>query len=257
MASSETLDLSRHRDLGELLSTTFSLFFRHSAVFLTAALIISAPVTLIVDGIWGRALADAADADPARAVSWTSTGLSVIVIPLVTALQVAIVQILGRGEQPTVGDALRAASRRFPAAVAAVILYALGVAVGLRRPDRAGHLAARALGLRGAGRGRRRARSRRALRRSAELVKDRWWRTFGMLVASGVIFALIGSLLTAILMTIDNGAIYVAGLIIVEAFVLSLTGIFGTLLFFDLRARRELPWQGAGTVDADAPERPA
>ncbi len=257
MASSETLDLSRHRDLGELLSTTFSLFFRHSAVFLTAALIISAPVTLVVDGIWGRALADAADADPARAVSWTSTGLSVIVIPLVTALQVAIVQILGRGEQPTVGDALRAASRRFPAAVAAVILYALGVAVGFVALIVPGiwllvrwAFAAQAAVVDELD-------PVSALRRSAELVKDRWWRTFGMLVASGVIFALIGSLLTAILMTIDNGAIYVAGLIIVEAFVLSLTGIFGTLLFFDLRARRELPWQGAGTVDADAPERPA
>jgi hypothetical protein len=96
-----------------------------------------------------------------------------------------------------------------------------------------------------------------ALGRSAELVKGRWWRTFGMLLASWLVFALIGSLLAAILTAIENGAIYVAGLIVVEAWVLSLTGIFGTLLFYDLRARSELPWQGAGTIDAETPERPA
>ena len=35
--AARNVDLSRHRDLGDLLSTTFSLFGRHSAVFLTAA----------------------------------------------------------------------------------------------------------------------------------------------------------------------------------------------------------------------------
>lgn len=250
------LDLSRRRDLGELLSTTFSLFFGHSAVFLTAALIISAPVTLFVDGVWGRALAEGADADPEPAVMWTSTAFSLIVIPLVTAMQVVIVQRLGHGAEPTVGAAARAASRRFPAAVGAVILYAVGVAAGMLALVLPGiwllvrwAFAAQAAvvdELSPVG----------ALRRSAELVKDRWWRTFGMLVVSGLLFALLGSLVTAILAGVGNGAIYVAGLIVVEATVLSLTGIFATLLFFDLRARRELPWQGTGMVDAEAPERP-
>jgi hypothetical protein len=253
----ESVDLTRHRDLGDLLSTTFSLFFRHASVFLTAALIISAPVTLIVDGIWGRALADAADASPPPAVQWTSAGLSVIVIPLVTALQVAIVQGLGRGEQPSVGGALRAASGRIPAAVGAVLLYALAVGLGFLALVIPGiwllvrwAFAAQAAVVDGLS-------PVAALGRSAELVKGRWWRTFGMLLASGLLFALIGSLITAILTSIENGAIYVAGLIVVEAWVLSLTGIFGTLLFFDLRARRELPWQGAGTIDTETPERPA
>jgi hypothetical protein len=250
------LDLSRHRDLGDLLSTTFTLFRRHSAVFLTAALIISAPVTLIVDGIWGRALADGADASPEPAVTWTSTGLSVLVIPLVTAMQVVIVQQLARGEEATVRAALRAASGRFPAAVGAVMLYALGVALGLLALVVPGvwllvrwAFAAQAAVVDGLS-------PVRALQRSAALVKDRWWRTFGLLVASGLLFALLGTLVTAILTAVDNGAIYVAGLIVVEASVLSLTGIFGTLLFFDLRARRELPWLGAGAIDAEAPERP-
>jgi hypothetical protein len=251
------LDLSRHRDLGDLLATTFSLFGRHSAVFLTAALLIGAPVTLIVDGIWGRALADGADASPEPAVTATSTALGLIVIPLVTAVQVVIVQRLAEGSEPTVGEALRAASGRFPAAIGAVLLYALGVAAGalalvipgiwlfVRWAFAAQAAVVDALS------------PVAALRRSAELVKGRWWRTFGMLVVSGLLFAVMGALATAVLAAIENGAIYVAGLIVVEACVVSLTGIFGTLLFFDLRARHELPWQGAGEIDAEAPERPA
>jgi hypothetical protein len=250
------LDLARHRDLGDLLSTTFSLFGRHAAVFLTVALLVGGPVTLIVDGIWGRALAEGADPSPEPAVTLTSAGLSILVIPLVTAMQVVIVQRLARGDEPTVGDALRGASRRFPAAVGAVLLYAAAVAIGmvlLIVPGvwvlvRCAFAAQAAVvdELSPVG----------ALRRSAGLVKGRWWRTFGLLLASGLLFALLGSLVTAILSAVENGAIYVAGLIVVEAVVLSLTGIFGTLLFFDLRARRELPWQGAGELPAQAPERP-
>jgi len=251
------LDLSRHRDLGDLLSTTFALFSRHAAVFLTAALIVSAPVTLIVDGIWGRALAEGPDSDPERAVQWTSTALQIIVIPLVTAMQVVIVQRLAHGTEPTVGETLRAASARFPAAVGAIVLYGLGVAVGLvllivpgiwllvRWAFAAQAAVVDALG------------PVDALRRSAELVRDRWWRTFGLLLVSAIVFGLLGSIITAILTAVDNGAIYVAGLIVVQALVLSLTAIFSTLLFFDLRARRELPWQGAGVVDTEAPERPS
>ena len=250
------LDLARHRDLGDLLSTTFSLFGRHSAVFLAAALLVSGPVTLIVDGIWGRALAEGAEPSPETAVSVTSAALSILVIPIATAMQVVIVQRLARGDEPTVGDALRGAAGRFPAAVGAVLLYALAVAVGVVLLIVPGvwllvrwAFAAQAAVVDELS-------PVAALRRSAELVKDRWWRTFGLLVASGLLFALLGSLVTAILATIENGAIYVAGLILVEAVVLSLTGIFGTLLFFDLRARRELPWQGAPEIDAQTPERP-
>ncbi len=32
--------------------------------------------------------------------------------------------------------------------------------------------------------------------------------------------------------------------------------LFGTLLFFDLRTRKAMPWQGLRGVDPVAPERP-
>ena len=54
----ERLDLSRHRELGDLIGGTVRLFLNHLAVFLSVTLLIVTPVVLIVDGIWGRALAD-------------------------------------------------------------------------------------------------------------------------------------------------------------------------------------------------------
>ena len=48
-----------------------------------------------------------------------------------TALQVVAVHALAEGEEPTVGAALRRAAPRLPAAAGAVVLYSLGVALGL------------------------------------------------------------------------------------------------------------------------------
>jgi hypothetical protein len=113
---------------------------------------------------------------------------------------VAVVQALARGEEPTVGAALRAAAPRLAAAVGAVALYTVAVAVGLL-----------------------------------------------LLVAAGV---------GAILGEIDNGAIYTSGYVLLQAVVVSLSAIFGTLLFFDSRARTSLPWQGPPPGDLVARERP-
>jgi hypothetical protein len=257
MAAPQPLDLSRHRDFGELLSTTFALFGSHAAVFLTVTMILVGPVTLVVDGIWGRALAEGATADPSLAVQGVGGALNLLVIPLVTAMQVVIVQGLARGGEPTVRDALRGASGRFLPVLGAVLLYSLGIAAGLALLIVPGiwlavrwYFAAQAAVVDRVG-------PVGALRRSGELVRGQWWRTFGVVLAAGLLFAIGGALVTAVLGAVDSGAIYVAGLIVVEAVVLSLTTIFATLLFYDLRARRELPWQGAGRVDSEAPERPA
>jgi hypothetical protein len=98
-----------------------------------------------------------------------------------------------------------------------------------------------------------------ALRRSAELVKDRWWRTFGYLIVAALVFGIVVGLPAAVIgvgLSEVSGALYVAFTILAQAVTLSLTAIFGTLLFFDLRARRELPWEGTALPRPDAPENP-
>jgi hypothetical protein len=256
----ERLDLARHRELGDLVGTTVRLFLNHLAVFLAVTLVIVTPVVLIVDGIWGRALADGFDADAPVASTVTSTFLQAIVIPpLITALHVVIVMGLARGEEPTVGGALRTASERFLPALGTVILAALGVILGLLALVLPGiwlgvrwYVGAQAAVVDGLS-------PVAALRRSAELVKDRWWRTFGYLIVAGILFTLLVSVPGTIVGAIASeasGALFVATMIVVQAVSLSLTAIFGTLLFFDLRARRELPWEGTALPRPDAPENP-
>jgi hypothetical protein len=126
------LDLSRPRAFGELLRTTFEVFGRSSAVVLTGALLLITPVTLLVDGVWGRALAEGVDARPSNAVQLTSLGLrALLIVPLMTAVSALVVEELGRGSEPTLGGALRAAARRFPAVLGAVGLYVIGVSAGI------------------------------------------------------------------------------------------------------------------------------
>jgi hypothetical protein len=251
------LDLDRHRTLGELVGQTFELFGRHLATFLGLTLLVVAPIILVVDGGWGGALADGGDAEPSVGAATTSLALSVVVIPpLVTALHVAVVQALGRGEQPAVGSALRAAAPRLAAAVGAVALYTMAVALGLLALVVPGvwlavrwYFGAQAAVVDGLGPG-------DALRRSAQVVQTRWWRTFGVLIAFSLVTGVLGAGVGAILRGIDNGAIYTSGYVLLEAVVVSLTAIFGTLLFFDSRARSSLPWQGPPPADWVAPERP-
>ena len=251
------VDLDRQRTLGELVGLTVELFGRHLATFLSLTLLVVAPIVIVVEGGWGGGLADGGDADPSLAASLTSSALSVFVIPpLVTALHVVAVQSLARGEEPTVAGALRAAAPRLLAAVGAVALYSLGVAVGLLLlvvPGIwlavRGYFAAQAAVVDGLG-------PVEALQRSAEVVKSRWWRTLGVLLVFGLVTGIPGAIVGALLREIHNGALYTAGYVLLEAVLFSLTAIFGTLLFFDSRARTALPWQGTSRVDPSAPERP-
>jgi hypothetical protein len=249
------LDLTRPRGYRELLATTMEVFARNAGVVLTLALIVVTPVTLLVDGVWGRALADGADARPPVAAAVVAAALRVFVIlPLVTAVDVLIVQGLARGSVPAVGDALRAGARVFPRVVGAVIVYSAAVLAGLVLlivPGIwlaiRGYFAAQAAVIDGLAPG-------AALRRSSELVQGSWWRTFAQLLGTALLFGLGGSVVIGLVAASGDGALYVAGLIVVEAVVVSLSAIFGTLLFHDLRARRRIPL--AEPLDPDLSERP-
>jgi hypothetical protein len=251
------LDLERPHTLGELVALTFELFTRHLAVFLSLTLIVVAPTVIVVDGVWGRYLAEGGDVDPPRAAGIASLALGSIVIPpLVTALLVVVVQALARGEEPMVGGALRSAAPRLIPAVAAVLLYSLAVAAGLVALVVPGvwlavrwYFCAQAAVVDGLG-------PADALRRSAQVVETRWWRTFGYLLAFGLGVTVFGVLGGELARQIDNGALFTTAWILVQTVTLSLSAIFGTLLFFDSRARTALPWQGTPPVEPHAPERP-
>jgi hypothetical protein len=241
------LDLSRPRTYAELVQATLQVFGRHANVLLTLALLLVAPVTLLVDGVWGGALADAADADPSLAVQGVSAAVSVFVIlPLVTASNALVVQDLGRATPPRdVVAALRAGTRRFPLVLGAVVAYAVAVLAGFVLLIVPGiwlaircYFAAQAAALDGLG-------PAAAMRRSSDLVHGLWWRTCGCLLATGLMLGLVGTIVTNAFAASGSGALFVAGTAVVEAVVVTLTAIFATLLFYDLRARRERSVDGA------------
>jgi hypothetical protein len=234
------LDLTRPRAYGELVGATLQVFGRYADILLTLALVLVAPVTLLVDGVWGRALADGADAKPSLAAQIVSGAVSVfLIVPLITASNALVVQDLGRGTAPRdVGGALRAGARPFPRVFGAVVAYAAVVLAGFVAFVVPGiwlavrcYFAAQAAALDGLG-------PAAALRRSSEVVQAQWWRTCGCLLATGLLLGVTGSIASNAFAASGNGALFVAGTAVVESIVVSLTAIFATLLYFDLRARR-------------------
>jgi hypothetical protein len=238
--SARSLDLGRHRTLGELLGTTFALFGRYTTVFTGVTALVVVPYVVLVDGIWGHRLAHGALAHASAAQQVASFLLGVFVVPaMVTALHAVIVRGLGRGEQPTVGAAMATAAERLWPAIGAVVLYTLVVALGLVLLVLPGiwlgvrcYFAAQAAVIDGEP-------PRSALGRSADLVQGRWWRTFGVLIVAGVVFSLVTLPLTIPIAFVHQGVAYTGLRAVEETIARSLTALFGTLLFFDLRARRE------------------
>jgi hypothetical protein len=235
------LDLSRPRAYGELFQTTLQVFGRHADVLLTLAIVLVAPVALVVDGIWGGALADGVDAKPSVASQAVSAAASIfLILPLVTASDALVVRDLGEGDAPRdVGAALRAGMRAFPRVLGAVLAYALGVLAGCILFVIPGiwlgvrcYFAVQAAALDGDPPG-------AAMRRSADLVEGQWWRIFGYLLGTALLLGVSGSFATTAFAASGSGALFVAGTAVVESIVISLTAIFATLLFYDLRARRD------------------
>jgi hypothetical protein len=235
----QPLELDRPRGIGELLALAISLFLRHSGLFLSVTLLVVAPVVVLVDGAWGGALRDGSDAHAGTGAAVVSGLLTSFAIPaFVTGLHAVIVRELGAGRVLGVAAALRAVAPRLPAALGAVALYTAGVAIGgvlLLLPgvwlSVRWYFGAQAAVLDGRS-------PAEALDASAQLTKDRWWRTAWALVAAGFLFGGIGALAREAAGAVHDGVAYVTLVTVIQAIALSLSALFGTLLFFALRAER-------------------
>lgn len=231
------LDLSVPRGVGEVLDATFSLFGRHAALFLGVTVVVVAPVVVLVDGVWGGTLTDGSDAAIPPGALAVGGVLTVVVPALVTALYVGIVWALGSGGALTVREGLRAGVRRFPVALAAVVLYAAlalaGVCLFLLPGVWVmviGWFCAQTAVVERVG-------PIRAFERSVALVRGQWWWTFGALALSWIVFPLMGEAVRSLVAVVDAGVPYVALLALVNTAEFSLTALYGTLVFFALRAR--------------------
>lgn len=236
------LDLDLPRGPVALLRTTLALFGRHSGLFLSVTLLVVAPVTILVNGVWEGGLAAGHHAARATlAAVLTRSAIDFAVPPLVTALHVVVVREMGSGHVLRVGEALRAAAPRFLAAVGAVFAYSVAGGAGLVLlvvPGVwvlvAGYFAAQMAVLEGEG-------PIEAVLRSVSFVRGRWWRAAKSLLLAWVVLFVAFFPLGLVVTAIHPGLPYIVLLTLVRALDLSLSALYGTLLYFSLRAAAREP----------------
>ncbi len=264
MASDQTtplLDLTRQRDLGDLLGDAFANWVAHLPVFLSLAFIVVAPFMGLINGLWAGTLGGASAGTPDLAPAMASVIANWLIIPpLITAGHVAAVLDLGAGRKPRLGGSLRVALRAFPVAFLVVALYGIAIALGAALLIVPGIWVSVALYFGAQAVVADRAGVLDALEHSREITRGQWWRTFGYLFLISILAAIIGGIAGLVLggivgLVTDVEVILAIAQIIAQTVTLSFTALAATLLFFDLRVRRE--WAVASERPLGvAPERP-
>ena len=259
------IDLTRRRELGELVDDTWRLYTKNLGLFLPIAVVIIVPLDLLVLGVGFGELWHGYDSSPPIGESFTAVVLRFAVFqPLVTAAHVAAVMALGRGERPTPWWSIARGMERWGAVLWVILLTAVIVGVGFICLVIPGiyllvalYFAAQAVV----------AEDRHpfdALRRSRELVRGDWWRVFGIGVVFSVMIGLVGGILNfglrAAADAADRQALELLGSMVGDVFTIAFTALAATLVFFDLRARTEgVPppprWAPAGW-EAPTPQAP-
>jgi hypothetical protein len=162
----------------------------------------------------------------------------VVVIPLVSALQVHAVLLIGQGEHPRLREVFRRSLPVLPTVIAAWIITAIGVGIGFVAFLIPGiwlllrlYVVAQTAAIEGSD-------WPTTLRRGFALTRGSSWRILGMLVIIGLIDVTLTNVLGRA--AISNGGA-LADIVSVVAALLyqSFSALVGALLYFDLRARTQ------------------
>jgi hypothetical protein len=233
------LELDRPRDLGDLVTLSFNVFTRHFTPLFTLALIVVTPYVILIDGVWGRALAEGADArqNGGPTAIYVLVGF-LVVQPLMAATVSRFLLALSEGRELDVGQALREGVSAVLPAAAAVALAAIGIAVGALLFVLPGiwlavrwAFVAQAVVIGGE-------RGAEALRASQRLVDGTWWATCGRLLVLNLVGGAIALVTGLPAAGITNGVVYIVLITIGTAASIAYTALATTMLYFDRRARR-------------------
>jgi hypothetical protein len=239
------IDLRRPRDVGALIADGFSLYFREFPTFFAIAAAVVIPVQLIIGGIGLGELTSDYDEAPGAAQQLIPFVASFLVIaPLTTAMCIYAMLDIAEGRKPSALQAIQRGLDVFAPLLLVVVIYSLGVALGLALfivPGiyllvRWGFVIQATVidGKRGVD----------SLRRSSELVEGSWWRVFGVTLAinflvSGV-SAIIGLPFLAAAQSTDSAAFQLVGTILGGVLFSAPAALISTLLYFDQRTRKGL-----------------
>jgi membrane protein implicated in regulation of membrane protease activity len=169
----------------------------------------------------------------------------IVTTPLVTAMTVDLLHAIAEQRPPGARSAILAGLEAFTPLFLAVLVAAAGIAIGLFLLILPGvYLAVRwyfvpqtvVID------GRRRS---EALARSGELVQGSWWRVFGIGLLTALVVGIPAQLIElpfeAGASGADSAALSLTGATIAQVLAAPLIAIVSTLLYYDLRARREAP----------------
>jgi hypothetical protein len=237
------LQLREARDVGALFRQSLQVFVAHAWLFILLSAAVVFPVELVVEGIGLEMLTSSYDESPPLVESAVPTVVGFLVMtPIITAICIYALQSIAAGARPSPGEVFVAGFEAFTPLFGAVVLAALGIALGFLALIVPGvYLAVRwyfvpqAVVIEGA-------RGPAALTRSGQVVEGFWWRTFGLVLLANLAVAIPGFVLlapfTAIAASTDEAVWALVGTILATSVTTPFVALFSTLLYYDLLARR-------------------
>jgi hypothetical protein len=237
------LQLRQPRDVGALFRDSLSVFRRHVWLFILLSAAVVIPVEVAVEGIGLEMLTSSYDESPSLEESAVPTVVGFLVMtPIITAICIYALHTIAEGARPSAGEVFVAGFEAFTPLFGAVVLAALGIALGFLALVVPGvYLAVRwyfvpqTVVIEGA-------RGPAALTRSSQIVQGSWWRTFGLVLLANLAIAIPGFLLltpfTAIAASTDQSVWALVGTILATSVTTPFVALYSTLLYYDLLARR-------------------
>ena len=243
-AGAQRLVLDQTRDLSALLRDAIAIYRSHLGAFLAAGAAVVIPVELIVGGIGLGQLTAAYDSSPGPAELIVPTAVSFLVVaPLITAICIHALRSVAAGEGARTGASIREGFEAFTPLFPAILLMAAGVALGFAALVVPGiylivrwYFVPQAVVLDDE-------RNVEALSRSSELTQGSWWRTFGILVVASLVAQIPAVLITipfaSVAESSDRQVYALVGEALTQSVAAPFVAIMATLLYYDLKARRE------------------
>jgi hypothetical protein len=237
------IELQRARDISALFGDSLRVYARHATVFIALSAAVVVPASVVVQGIGLEQLTASYDDTPTLAEAAVPTVVGFLVVtPLITAICIHALRSVAVGEQVGARHALVSGFEAFTPLFFAVLLAALGIAIGFLALIIPGvYLAVRwffvpqTVVIDGA-------QGPAALTRSGEVVQGFWWRTFGLVIVVNLAVALPALILsapfTAIADSTDRAVWSLGGTIVAESVTAPFAALFSTFLYYDLLARR-------------------
>ena len=237
------IQLDRPRDISALFGDSLGVYFRHALVFIALSAAVVVPVYLVVQGIGLEQFTASFDESPALGETVVPAVVRLLVVaPLITAICIYALRSVAEGGRPGAGESFVSGFEAFTPLFLAVLLAAVGIAVGLALLIIPGiyfgvrwFFVPQTVVLDGA-------RGTRALSRSGEVVQGFWWRTFGLVIMVNLAALLPGIVLaapfTAIASSTDRAVWSMVGTICADSVTTPFVALFSTFLYYDLRARR-------------------